>query len=107
MRRGGKIKKSMRALPTDHTPRPTRAAVSGAGKQSLTKSPKFIDGPADDDGTNERTEKYGDPSASNHVASSGAVDRTSELTEKCAEPYASNHVVSNAAEYSTDYSRDL
>ena len=71
------------------------------------RSPKFIDGTADDDGTNECTEKYGDPSASNHVASSGAVDRTSELTQKCAEPYASNHVVSNAAEYSTDYSRDL
>ena len=82
------------------------AAGSGEGKHSRTKSPKFIDRSADDDCTNERTEKYGDPSASNHVASSGAVDRTSELTEKCAEPYASNHVVSNAAEYSTDYSRD-
>ena len=63
-----------------------KAAGSGEGKHSRTKSPKFIDDAADDEGTNERTEKYGDPSASNHVASSGAVDRTSELTEKCAEP---------------------
>jgi len=52
------------------------------GGHSLTKSPKFIDRPADDDRTNERIEKYGDPSESNHVAS-------------------------NDAEYSTDYSRDL
>ena len=48
---------------------------------SLTKNAKFRDRPADDDRTNERTEKYGEPSASNHV-------------------------VSNDTEYSTDYSRD-
>src|SRR5262252_948381 len=74
---------------------------------SLTKRPKFIGRPADDDRTNERIEKYGDPSASNHVASSGAVDRTNKLTEKYADPSESNHVASNDAEYSTKYSRDL
>ena len=62
---------------------------------SLTKSPKFIDRPADDDRTNERIEKYGDPSASDHVASSGAVDRTNKLTEKYGDPSESNHVASN------------
>src|SRR6516164_1333546 len=71
------------------------------GAHSLTKSSKFIDRPADDDRTNERIEKYGDPSASNHVASSGAVDRTNKLTEKYADPSESNHVASNDAEYST------
>ena len=85
----------------------TTAAGSGEGGHSLTKSPKFIDRPADDDRTNERIEKYGDPSASNHVASSGAVDRTNKLTEKYADPSESNYVASNDAEYSTDYSRDL
>jgi hypothetical protein len=34
------------------------------------------------------------------------VDRTNERTEKYGEPSASNHVVSNDTEYSTDYSRD-
>jgi hypothetical protein len=71
------------------------------------KNAKFRDRPADDDRTNEPKEKYADPSASNHVASNGAVDRTNERTEKYGEPSASNHVVSNDAEYSTDYSRDL
>jgi hypothetical protein len=85
-------------------PRQREAAKGG---HSRTKSPKFIDRPADDDRTNERVEKYGDPAASNHVASSGAVDRTNKLTEKYADPSESNHVASNDAEYSTDYSRDL
>ena len=76
-------------------------------RHSLTKNAKFRDRPADDDRTNEPKEKYADPSASNHVASNGAVDRTNERTEKYGEPSASNHVVSNDAEYSTDYSRDL
>jgi hypothetical protein len=82
----------------------------GGGKRrrhSLTKNAKFRDRPADDYRTNEPKEKYADPSASNHVASNGAVDRTNERTEKYGEPSASNHVVSNDAEYSTDYSRDL
>ena len=61
--------------------RPGRREAAKGG-HLLTKSPKFIDRPADDDRTNERIEKYGDPSASNHVASSDA-------------------------KYSTDYSRDL
>jgi hypothetical protein len=78
----------------------------GAITHSLTKNAKFRDRPADDDRTNEPKEKYADPSASNHVASSGAVDRTNERTEKYGEPSASNHVVSNDTEYSTDYSRD-
>jgi hypothetical protein len=80
----------------------------GGGKaEALTKNAKFRDRPADDNRTNEPKEKYADPSASNHVASTGAVDRTNEHTEKYGEPSASNHVVSNDAEYSTDYSRDL
>ena len=86
--------------------RPGRREAAKGG-HSLTKSPKFIDRPADDDRTNQRIEKYGDPSASNHVASSGAVDHTNKLTEKYADPSESNHVASNDAEYSTDYSRDL
>jgi hypothetical protein len=69
--------------------------------------PEFIDRCADDGSTNEPKEKYAEPSASNHVASSGAVDRTNERTEKCGEPSASNHVVSEDTEYSTDCSRDL
>jgi hypothetical protein len=88
-------------------PRSTRAAGSGERRLSLTESPKFIDRPADDGSTNEPKEKYADPSASNHVASSGAVDRTNERTEKCGEPSTSNHVVSNDAEYSANCSRDL
>jgi hypothetical protein len=74
---------------------------------SLTKSPKFIDRPADDDRANERTEKYGDPSASNYVASYGAVDRTNERTDKFGDPSESNHVATKDAECSTDYTRDL
>src|SRR5262249_51218612 len=74
--------------------RPRRREASRGG-HSLTKSPKFIDRPADDDRTNERIEKYGDPSASNHVASSGAVDRSNKLTEKYAYPSEPNHVASN------------
>ena len=83
--------------------RPRRREAAKGG-HSLTKSPKFIDRPADDDRANERIEKYGDPSASDHVASSGAVDRTNKLTEKYGDPSESNHVASNDAEYSTDYS---
>src|SRR5215471_10730571 len=86
--------------------RPGRREAARGG-HSITKSPKFIDRPADDDRTNERIEKDGDPSASNHVASSGAVDRANKLTEKYADPSEPNHVASNDAEYSTDYSRDL
>jgi hypothetical protein len=79
----------------------------GERRHSLTENPKFIDRCADDGSTNEPKEKYAEPSASNHVASSGAVDRTNERTEKCGEPSASNHVVSEDTEYSTDCSRDL
>jgi hypothetical protein len=89
-----------------HFGRPRRRKAAKGG-HSLTKSPKFIDRPADDDRTNERIKKYGDPSASNHVASSRAIDRTNKLTEKHADPFESNYVASNDAEYSTDYSRDL
>ena len=71
--------------------RQTTAAETARRGHSLTKRPKFIGRPADDDRTNERIEKYGDPSASNHVASSGAVDRTNKLTEKYADPSESNH----------------
>jgi len=49
----------------------TRAAGSGEG-YSLTKSPEFIDRPADESRTNERTAKHADPSASNHVESNDA-----------------------------------
>jgi hypothetical protein len=101
MRCCGKIKKFTRALPTDHTPRLTRAAARR--RHSLTKNAKFRDRPADVNRTNEPKEKYADPSASNHVAN-GAVDRTNERTEKYGKPSASNLVVSNDAEYSTDYS---
>ena len=88
-------------IPRSYTPDIT-AAGSGEGRDSLTKNPKFIDRPADDDSTNEPKEKYADPPASNHVASNGAVDHTNEPTQKYGEPSASNHVVSNDAEYGTD-----
>jgi hypothetical protein len=87
--------------------RSTSAAGSGEGRAFTNEKPEVYRPPADDDRTNERIEKYGDPSASNHVASSGAVDRTNKLTEKYADPSESNHVGSNDAEYSTDNSRDL
>jgi hypothetical protein len=55
---------------------------NGKGGHSLTKSPKTIDRPADNDRTNERPDKY-------------------------AEQWLSKHVASNDAKHSTDCSCDL
>jgi hypothetical protein len=67
-------------------PRQTKAAGSGGGP-SLPKSPKTKNYASDDDCTNERPNKYFEPSAAfNQVA---------------------KKISSNAAEHSTDYGGDL
>ena len=58
------------------------ACGKAAGGHSLPKSPKTIDQPAENDCTNERPDKYDEPSAPNQGAS-------------------------NDAEHSTDYGREL